>query len=262
MDEAELISHIEELGLSNKEARVYVASLRIGPASVQRLADQSGIKRVTTYVVLESLIGLGLISQSQKGKKTFFVAEEPSNLQRLLDKKQAELAQQKTNFSRILPQMESLGTTPKDATTVRMYDSVDGIKTLMRTFIREGQEAGNDVVYGFSNLDEVYNYFPDFRQARSNPERTKASIRSQFLYASSEGPIMRQFDDEKNRQSRWLPLEECPVSGDFAVVGNKILMLSFGGSYPVGITIDSPSLSKGLRVAFELAWQAAEKYNK
>jgi sugar-specific transcriptional regulator TrmB len=48
----ELIGQIEELGLSNKEARVYVANLMLGPAGVQQIADASGIKRVTTYVIL------------------------------------------------------------------------------------------------------------------------------------------------------------------------------------------------------------------
>jgi predicted transcriptional regulator len=261
MDEPELISHIEELGLSNKEARVYVASLRVGPASVQRLADQSGIKRVTTYVVLESLIGLGLVSQSTKGKKTIFIPEEPSNLQRLIEKKEAEVSSQRKNFISILPQMEELGSGVQDGTTVRVYDSADGIKSLMRTFIREGQEAGSEMVYGFSNQDQVFQHFPEFRHTRSNPERTNARIRSQFLYTSSEGPIMKEYDGHANRESRWLPLEEYPVQGDFTVVGSKIMMLSFEGKHPVGITIESAELAQGLRVAFELAWQAAEKYN-
>src|SRR4051812_25054594 len=80
----ELIASIEDLGLSQKEARVYLANLMLGPATVQKIADQSGIKRVTTYVILESLNNLGLVSQSTKGKKTYFVAEEPSHLRRLL----------------------------------------------------------------------------------------------------------------------------------------------------------------------------------
>src|SRR4051812_6506264 len=97
----QMIRQIEEFGLSEKEARVYLASLMLGPAGVQRIADQAGIKRVTTYVILESLIHVGLVSQSLRGKKTFFVAEDPVSLQRLLEKKQREIADQQRQFDSI-----------------------------------------------------------------------------------------------------------------------------------------------------------------
>lgn len=262
MEEQALISHIEDLGLSNKEARVYVAALATGPASVQRLADQSGIKRVTVYVILESLIGLGLISQSTKGKKTVFVPEDPSNLQRLIDKRQHELDLQRSNFDSIMPQLSALGSGPRETAMVRLYDSADGIKSLMRTFIKEAVGTDDHVVIGFSNLDELYDSFPEFRQTHSNPDRLRAGIKSRFLYASSEGPIMKAFDRETQRVSRWIPLEKFPTQGDFTVVGDQIMMLSFQGKHPVGITIASPDLAQGLRTMFDLAWAAAEEYNK
>lgn len=261
MDEHELISHIEDLGLSNKEARVYVAALSTGPASVQRLADQSGIKRVTVYVVLESLIGLGLISQSTKGKKTVFVPEDPSNLQRLLDKRQLELAGQRKNFDSILPQLTTLGSSPRETATVRLYDSADGIKSLMRTFIKEAVGTEDHAVVGFSNLDQLYAYFPEFRQTHSNPDRLRAGIKSRFLYTSSEGPIMKQFDRETHRVSRWIPQHDFPTQGDFTVVGDHIMMLAFEGNHPTGITIASAELAQGLRTMFDLAWLAADQYN-
>jgi HTH-type transcriptional regulator, sugar sensing transcriptional regulator len=261
MDERELISHIEELGLSNKEARIYIASLMVGPASVQKLADQSGIKRVTTYVILESLIGLGLVSQTTKGKKTLFIAEDPTNLRRLIEKRESELEDQRHNFEHILPELAHLGLTPKDSANVKLYDSADGVKTLMNTFIQEGIDADTDAVYGFSNLDQLYKYFPEFREAHSNPERTRAGIRSRFLYASSEGPIMKEYDQETIRESRWIPLETYPMQGDFTVVGAKIMMLSFDGRHPIGITIESKALAEGMRAVLKLAWEASEKYN-
>ncbi len=108
MNEQQLISRIEELGLSNKEARVYVASLRIGPSPVQRIADQSGIKRVTTYVILESLVGVGLASLSVKGKKTYFTAAAPSNLGRLIEKRNQELIDQRASLEEVLPVLNNL----------------------------------------------------------------------------------------------------------------------------------------------------------
>jgi HTH-type transcriptional regulator, sugar sensing transcriptional regulator len=256
-----LVSSIEDLGLSNKEARVYLACLRIGPSSVQSIAEESGIKRVTTYVILESLVGLGLMSQTTKGKKTYFIAEDPLNLERLIDRRQQELKEQKQNFNKILPELHGLKLQPKDSPTVKFYDSSDGIKTILNSFLEHAKRPEIDTVYGFSNLDLVLSFFPEFRAAMANPWRSKAGVHSQFLYTSKQGPIMKETDEIRNRESRWLPPDKFPIAGDFTIVGSNVLMLSLGASHPIGITFDSEELAEGLRVMFLAAWEAAAAYN-
>jgi len=257
----QLISHVEELGLSNKEARVYLACLSLGPASVQRIAERSGIKRVTTYVILESLVVLGLISQSTKGKKTYIVAEDPVNLERLLEKREHELKEQKHNFKRILPDLQGLKTLPKDSPMVKFYDSADGIRTILNGFLEQARRPGINTVYGFSNLDLVLSHFPEFREGMSNPVRRRAGLHSQFLYTSAKGPIMKETDKIQNRESRWLPPDKFPVVGDFTVLGDHILMLSLGAMHPMGITIVSYEMAEGMRSLFSAAWEAAAAYN-
>src|SRR5947209_5718152 len=126
----QLISQVEELGLSNKESRVYVANLMLGAAGVQQIADASGIKRVTTYVILESLVSLGLVSQTTKAKKTLFNAESPENLRRLLDKKEQSIKEQKHQLEELLPQLGKLSTLPKDVPSVKFYDGAESIQTI------------------------------------------------------------------------------------------------------------------------------------
>jgi len=258
----ELISQIENLGLSNKEAKVYVASLMLGASPVQQIADQAGIKRVTAYVILESLASLGLVSQSTKGKKTYFNAEEPKNLRRLLEKREQEVKEQKVGFEGILPELQNLKSLPKDSPAVRFYDSAEGIKTINSTIMESYQKQGLiEGVYGISNLDELYNLFPDFIQAQSNPERVRTGLQSKFIYSYSGGPVLKETDKARNRESRWVPAEEFPLTGDFNIIGNHIVILSPTSSQPIGITIDSAHLARGLKQIFMLAWQAAEKYN-
>lgn len=68
---------LQNLGLSEKEAKVYTTSLELGPDTVQNIAKESGINRATTYVQIGTLKEKGLISEFEKGKKTYFVAESP-----------------------------------------------------------------------------------------------------------------------------------------------------------------------------------------
>lgn len=256
----DLITHIEDLGLSQKEARVYLANLMLGAATVQQIAEQSGIKRVTTYVILESLNNLGLVSQSTKGKKTFFVAEDPTQLRRLLQKKEQSIKDQKTQFEQVLPELAKLKNLPTDSPNVRFYDTAEGIKTIMASFL---ENSSRDVaeLYGMSNLDQVYAFFPEFRPAFGNPERTRAGIHSRFIYTSQEGPILKPTDKERNRESRFVPLDKYPLTGDVTIVGDNIVMLSLIGNKPIGITIKSAELSKSFKAIFDLAWTSADRYN-
>ena len=258
----QLISHIEELGLSNKEARVYVACLLTGAAAVQRIADQAGIKRVTTYVILESLVGLGLVSQSVKGKKTLFIAEEPTNLRRLLEKRSQELSEQQANFEAILPELAGLKSMPVDSPNVKYYDSADGIKTIMNSFLERGRRQDVDFVYGISNIDRVNDFFPDIKAADANPKRKAAGIRSKFLYTSARGPILHTSDKLSNRESRFVPMDQFPMMSDFTIVGDNVMMLTLNGDNPLGITITSSELAASFKAIFDITWAAAEPFNR
>ncbi|MCX6729918.1 MAG: BlaI/MecI/CopY family transcriptional regulator, partial [Candidatus Portnoybacteria bacterium] len=74
------INVLQQFGLSNNEAKVYLAGLEIGQASIQDLAQKSQVKRTTIYTVLEGLKEKGLMSQIKRGSKAFLVSENPENL--------------------------------------------------------------------------------------------------------------------------------------------------------------------------------------
>lgn len=257
MDE-QLISQIEDLGLSNKEARVYVANLILGPAGVQQIADTSGIKRVTTYVILESLVGLGLVSQTSKAKKTLFNAEAPENLQRLLEKKEQSIKEQKQQLTELLPQLGSLKTLPHDAPTVKLYDSAEGLRTLIRDYIASHTKSG-DQIYGMSNMDLLHDFFPEIQENQGNPDRLKSGVSSKLIYTSSKGPIMATTDTQSKRQSRYVSADEYPINSDMTIVNDSVVLMSLSGHRPLGVTIQSKEIAKGLKVLFELAWESAGK---
>lgn len=251
----ELIKQVEDLGLSNKEARVYLANLMLGPAGVQQIADASGIKRVTTYVILESLVSLGLASQTSHAKKTLFNAEAPANLSRLLEKREQSLQDQKHQLEELLPQLKDLKTLPKDAPTVKLYDGAEGIRTVVKTFIQEGREAGIQETYGMSNLDELHAIFPEIAAAESNPDRVKAGMHSRIIYTSKRGAILGKGDKNKLRQSKYVDIKNYPIHGDMAIVGDRVAMVSLAGTQPIGVIIKSRELTGMLTSLFNLAWE-------
>ena len=51
-----MLKELQDIGLSEKEARVYLAALEIGRATADQLAKHAKIVRPTTYVQLQSLM--------------------------------------------------------------------------------------------------------------------------------------------------------------------------------------------------------------
>lgn len=258
--EESLIRRIEELGLSNKEVRIYVSTLMLGPSSVQQIADHSGIKRVTAYVILESLAALGLVSQSIKAKKTLFVAESPENLSRLLDNREKSIHEQRDQLKEILPELLSLKNLPKDAPVIKFYEGIEGIRSINQTTFDQIKKEGVNETYGISDLDQLTKVFPDIEQTGANPSRLRAKIKSKFIYTSSKGHIMDSFDKAVNRSSRFIPRDIYSFNCDISIAGDYVILISLSSENPIGVVIKSASIAHGMKNVFNLAWKAAENY--
>lgn len=76
----DLVEITTNIGFSTKAAKVYLAALELGEASIQRLAQKSKIKRTTLYYILDELIESGALICTKVGKKTYYIPEEPITL--------------------------------------------------------------------------------------------------------------------------------------------------------------------------------------
>jgi sugar-specific transcriptional regulator TrmB len=71
------VADIERLGLTEKEAKMYLTSLRIGPSSMQTLAAKAKVDRGTAYHLAKTLGQKGLFGQVEAGKRPLFGVTNP-----------------------------------------------------------------------------------------------------------------------------------------------------------------------------------------
>lgn len=57
----EVIKHLMRLGLSDYEARAYVATVALGEGTVKEISEESGVPRSRTYDIMERLAKRGLV---------------------------------------------------------------------------------------------------------------------------------------------------------------------------------------------------------
>ena len=61
---------LKNLGFSDNEAIIYMATLETGVAAAQDIAEKAELKRTTTYSVLEALVKRGFVLKTQNKGKT------------------------------------------------------------------------------------------------------------------------------------------------------------------------------------------------
>ena len=102
------VSTIEQLGLTEKESKVYLTSLRIGPASMQVLARKAGIDRGTAYHVAQTLTEKGLFQIVEEGKRPLFRVTHPRVLFSYVESKKQEADRHFAAMQEMIADLESL----------------------------------------------------------------------------------------------------------------------------------------------------------
>lgn len=102
------VRDIERMGLTEKEAKLYLTSLRLGPDSMQTLARKARIDRGTAYHVAMTLEKKGLFHEIKGGKRPVFGVTHPRNLYHYVEKRKREVEAQFATAQSMLDDMDAL----------------------------------------------------------------------------------------------------------------------------------------------------------
>ena len=259
-----MLDELKKIGLSENEAKVYLALLELGGSTAQEISKKAGVKRATTYVQLEGLMKLGLVTTFEKparrnggGTKTFFRGEDPEHLQTRIEHEKKLTKEHETALKDILPDLGKIYLASGERPRVRFFEGIEGVKTMLSGTFKVKTEAKE--ILGIMDLDNALQIFPTLT-AEYAPERAKHGIRSRVIYTSSQGPLFAKTDSAMLRESRFLSKNKFPFSGDISIYGDEVVMSAIKSAKPFGIIIESKEIADSLRAVFELAWQGAEKY--
>ena len=248
--EVQTLEKLQEFGLSEKEAKVYLASLELGKATADALSKQSGVNRSTTYVQIEELMQMGLMSTHEEGKKTFFTAESPDNLKRLFEKKKQKLEEKTKSLDAFLPELSRLFDSAGERPVVRFFEGKEGIITMRREILK----AKNKHIYVATSFDDLWNTFNDDELAEYSQERARKNITSYVLYTKTGDTVEPVPPSELRRVDN----DKFPFECDVYIFDNKVAMASLKGSL-VAVIIESAALAKSMHSIFNLAWKYAKK---
>ena len=248
---------LEKLGLSEKESKVYLAILELGKDSVQNIAVKADIARPTTYVILEKLLNFGLVSTIDEGKKTFFMAENPKELEKLLEEQKRDIEERRKELDQNLSQLMAIYNASEHKPTVRYYEGIEGLLALERFSSSKQTKQQEKEILNIVSVEAIEKMFPKER-TKALGERINQNIKARVIYTRSQGPFSEEENKRDLREGIHLPLDTLSKNVGITIFPNAIKIFVFNEQYPHGILIEDEDIANNFKKIFELAWKGAK----
>ena len=239
-----------ELGLTEKEAEVYLTLLQSGDATADQLAKSSKLNRSTTYVQIKALIEYGLVSSFKRGKKTFFAAESPTNLVRILEQKKQQILVQEAEINTLVPELLKVFGSSVDRPVVRVFEGKEGLVS-MRNNILESKSKFVKIAFSFDSMSKIFTN--EEMMAFSN-KRASKNIQSQLMYKRTGEDI----PSVPPQQILRITEEQFPFGADLYIHDDTISFASTKDQI-VGVSITNADIAATVRALYDSIWKATDK---
>jgi sugar-specific transcriptional regulator TrmB len=246
----ELKTAIENLGFSEKEAAVYLALLQEGQATAYKIASRSGLKKPTTYVILDGLISRGAAHKVLRAKRTEYAATDPVEL---FVRSRNRIAQVES----VLPELRALAKNDAKVVQTTYYEGLAGVKEMYANLL---EEAAGKTCVGFyaSTKDtpqELAEYWPEL-----NAEMVKRKISLRAITTKDE--TTKPYLDYKRIPKQFVDaigLAPSIYSSNISIEIYGPFTHILSHRYVQGILIRNPDVADVLRQIFEIVWKASKK---
>lgn len=236
---------LQKLGFSNKEAKVYLASLELGMASAQDVAAQANLKRTTGYAVLNFLVNRGIMGKTKIKGKTRFVPEPPERLATLI--RELDQAVHQT-----LPELNAIYNKKETKPKITFYEGPHAVQKIYDdTLIEKPAEIleynTNAYFEGKANVD------PDYIKKRVALEIHARRIAGK---GSNWDTKHKYLDQKELSQTAIVPKEQFDPQIEVNIYNNKIAFLNYAEN--MSVIIESKAIADAMRQAYELSWIGAK----
>ncbi len=241
MNENILKECISGIGLSAKEAQIYLSNLKTGSAPVSEIAKNAGLNRVTTYGILENLLQKGIVKLApQKGVQKF-IAVNPEEVL-------VEAKQKVKTLESVLPDLKNLMQAHEFHPTVQFFEGMEGIKKAYAETLKAKTEILN-----YSNSQRIRDFWPEYEKEYIDKRRKKKIFLRGLAPDDAFGQRVLKKDLKTYREIRLLNSKYFQVENEIKIFDNSMLIVSFA-PYPFAILIESKPVAETQRQIFGIMW--------
>ena len=244
---------LQDIGIAEKEASVYITLLESGAATADQTAKGAHLNRSTTYVQLERLMEIGLVTTFKRGKKTFFAAESPQNLERLIEQKRQKLELDKATIAAFIPDLMKVYSASGNAPIVRLYEGKEGI-TSLRNLILDSKDKAVFIASNIKKTEELYSK-PELESYYEQLQKNR--LRINVLYSAPDSFSTRKA--LPSQKMKRISHQAYPFKSDVYIFDDYVAFVSCETNVH-GVLMQSDLIAQTMRSFFSLVWNSVETY--
>lgn len=253
-----MLKSLRQLGLKEKEIKVYLAFLKLGSLSAQNIASETGVKRTTVYLVLEKLKEIGLIGEIIDKNKKIFFAERPEKLLKIIQEKKKEMEKEEERIKEILPQLERIlgGKEKTSKEEIRHYQGLEGIWNIIEDMLKTRKDHYSISPGRIYDQLGLSRFLSDMTKKRRQIGGTKAYIITD--YHSQNLKFYREGDTDF-REMRFLPEVE-KFNSALVIYEHKIALISLQKPFS-SVLVENEKIFSLVKFMFDSLWKELEGKN-
>ncbi|MBU3923882.1 MAG: hypothetical protein KJ592_03120 [Nanoarchaeota archaeon] len=241
---------LQEIGLTESEAKVYLALLETGQATTGKIIDKAQISSGKIYEILDKLINKGLASFIIKNKTKYFQATSPNRILDYVHKKQDEMKLKEQSIKTQLPNLLLLNK-KENNNQITLYTGFKGIHSAIYEALENLSSKDKIQTMGVtSNKNEKFNLM----WQAWHKKRINKKISCQILFSKDNSEYYKSFKNMKLTQVKNI---EGITPSAIDIVGNQTLIFTYKNQ-PSCLQIKNPEITQSFKIFFETLWQSTK----
>ena len=240
---------LEECGLTQNEALVYMALLRLEKAKSGDIVREAKISGGKIYETLYKLIDKGLVKSVSENGVKHFIANDPRAILEYVKEKEKSLAEKQKELEKILPVFSSLRKETEGSESVFLVKGLRGINNLV--YEKLGKAESIRIMGVRSSKDERYNNF----WRAWHRKRVELKKRARVLFSDRDTEYWNFFKHLKHTEVREI-LQFIPSA--IMIVDDNLFIFSYEKDL-MCVHIDSHSIARSFSVFFDDLWKFSKR---
>ena len=234
------------LGLTRREAQVYLALLELGESSVFVVAAKCGIPRATVYTLLSELERKELVGSLKKNRVLYFQAHHPSVFTR-------RLQEQLGHAERIVPMLAGLVSEGQTTPAVKFFTGRRGVTQALDT-LYDGAEKRRVKEFNTLSHPELYERFPEYL-GKLIERRQRLKIRTNLIVSGVDAArAPKHYRSDAFRETRFLP-PAFSFYTTLIISDVESVLLSMHGKEIHAVLVTSKTITEMFHQLFQFVWK-------
>lgn len=243
------LNAFEEIGLTKREVKVYLALLELGSTTIGRILEKTLIPSSKIYEILSRLENKGLVSHIKIEGKRNYQAADPKSVLTFLDEKRAKI-------SEIMPELLEKQKFSGKKQSVEMFEGNQAIFNMLRNIIENSKPR--DLYLAFTHGEEHQNETINIFYKNFIKRRKEKKLDIKLLANNSIKKLFQELYTKKEFQETSIKFTDFNFPHGMTIFKDNIIMITWKEN-PTAVKIQSNQIADEFRNFFLQLWKLAKK---